>query len=420
MQDDLHDGEPGGFVPPPPPNPVAPERGERGERDEGFAAPVREAIDAEVGVSFDPPTDPPAGSASVRAASALEADLLGLKRMLEGQLLRRVGDAMTVRRLDAARFSVQPTGMANLVGVGIGTAFADARGGTARRVDDGPGSPSLILYVVDPAPADQLRGAVATQYGVRALADDALPVTVVVTGIIDARPHRFPIRTAPAGCSVAHVNVTAGTLGALARGRTGERRQRLFILSNNHVLADSNAGRAGDAILQPSPMDGGVNPASCIANLERFITIDFAGGPNAVDAAVAWADPALVRRDFLHVKAGAPAFFRVGAPPASARLNMVVGKSGRTTQVTRGIVQSVTASITVNYGAGRMALFRDQIEIRDMDGIPFSQGGDSGSLIWTHDDARVPVGLLFAGGGQSTFANHIDHVLTALDVELVT
>jgi hypothetical protein len=56
---------------------------------------------------------------------------------------------------------------------------------------------------------------------------------------------------------------------------TGER----FILSNNHVLANSNNALVGDAILQPGAIDGGQNPADKVATLERFIKIRFTDEP---------------------------------------------------------------------------------------------------------------------------------------------
>lgn len=408
-----------GFTPPPPPNPIPPTRAERGEADEGFESPSAGKLGkAPAALQYE---SPPERAAARMARSALADDLLGFKRDIEAQLAERLGNReAAVRAGDVRAFAVAPVGLNNVLGVGIGPAFADERGGTADRTDDGPGSPSLILYVAEPTAIETVRSTVARQMGVRALASEALPTTVVVTGIIDARAHRFAIVPAPCGCSIGHFNITAGTLGALARGRNGDRRNRLFVLSNNHVIADSNSGAAGDCVCQPGPDDGGSCPAGSIAILERFITLDFSGAPNAVDAAVAWADPAKVRRDFLYLRSGAPAFFRVGSKPGMAAVNMIVGKSGRTTQVTQGRVASVTATVTVNYGGGRMALFRDQIEVRDIEGRSFSQGGDSGSLVWMHDEARVPVGLLFAGGGQSTFVNHIDDVLNALDVDLVT
>ena len=42
-----------------------------------------------------------------------------------------------------------------------------------------------------------------------------------------------------------------------------------------------------------------------------------------------------------------------------------------------------------------------------------------GSLIWTWDGTRAPVGLLFAGGRDYTFASKIGHVLQALGSEAV-
>jgi len=74
-------------------------------------------------------------------------------------------------------------------------------------------------------------------------------------------------------------------------------------------------------------------------------------------------------------------------------------------------------SVNVGYDKGRVAPFRDQIGIQGLSG-DFSAGGDSGSLIWTWDSRRNPVGLLFAGGGGCTFANRITHVLSSLAIRL--
>lgn len=53
-------------------------------------------------------------------------------------------------------------------------------------------------------------------------------------------------------------------------------------------------------------------------------------------------------------------------------------------------------------------------------GKDFSAGGDSGSVIWTWNRSRNPVGLLFAGGGAFTIANKMAKVLSALDIRLYT
>jgi hypothetical protein len=47
-------------------------------------------------------------------------------------------------------------------------------------------------------------------------------------------------------------------------------------MSNNHVLANSNAAQPGDPIWQPGKYDGG-GSADQIATLEQFIPIGFPG-----------------------------------------------------------------------------------------------------------------------------------------------
>jgi hypothetical protein len=227
------------------------------------------------------------------------------------------------------------------------------------------------------------------------------------------------MRPAPGGASVGHFRITAGTIGCLATGRVAPRNARLLVLSNNHVLANSNSAAYGDCVAQPGPADGGRCPQDQIAILERFAPINFAGGANFVDCATAWAWPERVRRELVYLSGGAPAFFRISSAPVAPVLGMPVGKSGRTTQLTQGRVTAIGATIQVNYGGGRVGLFQDQIEVRGTAGL-FSQGGDSGSSIWTWNPQRNPVGLLFAGGGQSTFANRMTRVLAALDIALVT
>ncbi len=76
----------------------------------------------------------------------------------------------------------------------------------------------------------------------------------------------------PSGVSIGHHRITAGTLGTIVHDkRTGE----MFVLSNNHVLANSNDAMIGDAVLQPGPLDGGKDPADVVARLERFVRLRY-------------------------------------------------------------------------------------------------------------------------------------------------
>lgn len=337
--------------------------------------------------------------------SGVDSQILAVKTELEkllGSLSHEADGVQSQAALDA-----------NITGVGIGI-------GDGESVAGSPGDPVLVVYTLEPESAGELRARLASVAGVSALADSDFPIQAVHTGVIDAQPHRMRLRPAPGGISVGHFAITAGTLGCLVRGRSAPRINRLMVLSNNHVLANTNAGPLGANILQPGPYDGGKNPADRIAILERFVPISFAAGAaNIVDAATGWAWPDRVRKELMYISGGVIRYFRVGSTPVAATLGMQVGKSGRTTQLTRGGVTAVAATINVNYGGGRVARFTNQIAVRTPGG-DFSAGGDSGSLIWTWDARRAPVALLFAGGGGTTFANPIASVLARLDVQLVT
>src|SRR5213592_4033978 len=152
---------------------------------------------------------------------------------------------------------------ANVVGVGIGNKMI--RG---RETDE----PCIVVFVEAKRPEAQLRhrDVVPKSFG-------AIRTDVVETGRFHARRSEQAmdlertkrIRPAPGGVSIGHVQITAGTLGLLAR-----RHGRPVILSNNHVLANQNAGHVGDSILQPGPADGG-RLQDTIARLVDFVPIQF-------------------------------------------------------------------------------------------------------------------------------------------------
>jgi hypothetical protein len=332
-------------------------------------------------------------------------DLIALKSEIETKLSANAHAAT-----EAA--SVQSVEGNNIVGIGLTVIDAeDIVAGSAGM----PGDPGLVLFTTEPVSSENLRAEIAGVVGTHALSET--PIVQIPVGVVDAFSHRMRMRPAPGGISVGHHAVTAGTLGCLCTGNNAPRNQRLMILSNNHVLANTNRGPIGAAILQPGRIDGGRNPADQIAILERFIPINFSGGINYVDCATGWAWPDRVRRDLMYLSNGSIRFFRVGANPVAPSINMIVGKTGRTTQLTGGRVNAFGVSVNVNF-EGRVAHFRDQIAIRGLNGN-FSAPGDSGSLVWRWAAGLNPVGLLFAGGGGTTFANRITRVLSALDVRLV-
>jgi hypothetical protein len=264
---------------------------------------------------------------------------------------------------------------------------------------------------------------------------DSTPTDVIQTGVIralQAPTDRF--RPAPGGVSVGHVDITAGTLGCWVT-KNGQK----VILSNNHVLANSNAAEIGDAILQPGPHDGGRFPQDHIANLTQFVPISFQGDPsecqfanavssafnlgcqligsntrykvikiqaedNLVDAAIAAPlNAADVKDDILNI---GPIQGTV-----SGELGMAIKKSGRTTGFTTGEIQQVDVTANVQYGAGQVAVFTDQLLAGAM-----SQGGDSGSAVLDNNNRLT--GLLFAGSDTTTIINRIENVFSALGISI--
>lgn len=383
-----------------------------------FEGPPEEgdALDEDAAIEAAEAEAEPTAEAEILEAGGETADvdprILEIKSALEQQLLTNA--QASADGVSAEAFA--EAGNIQGVAVGLGAPVAAPLAGQAQMTGE-PGAAGLTVFVAEPQPPEQVRAAIAGSTGAEAAAED-VPINVVVTGIIDAQPHRFRLRPAPGGISIGHFRVTAGTLGCLARGRTAPRSSRMMLLSNNHVVANSNAAAFGDCISQPGSADGGRCPVDQIAILERFVPIAFGGAPNFVDCGTGWAWPDRVRRELIRMAGSTPTFFRIASTPVAPALGMLVGKSGRTTQVTAGRITAVSATVNVNY-AGRVATFRDQLAIQSTSGL-FSRGGDSGSCIWTWDSRRSPVGLLFAGGGSVTFANKISRVLAALDINLVT
>ena len=268
---------------------------------------------------------------------------------------------------------------------------------------------------------------------------NGVPTDVIEVGELrpmQARTGRW--RPAPGGVSIGHYQISAGTFGAVVRDRvSGER----LILSNNHVLANSNDAQLGDPIIQPGGADGGQVANDTIAHLERFCPIEFESQPGTCGLAAAYAGIGNAIASLLGsshrlstYQANPQAVNLVDAAVARpvsddvildeileigevsgttpALLGMAIRKSGRTTGFTTGMVTVLDATVTVNYGIGRNARFENQI----VSG-PMSQGGDSGSLLVDGASQRA-VGLLYAGSAQTTIYNPIQAVLDCLEVEI--
>ena len=214
------------------------------------------------------------------------------------------------------------------------------------------------------------------------------------------------------GASIAHKSVTAGTLGAFV-GKGG----KVFVLSNNHVLANENQAQIGDAVLQRSPYDGGKETSDRIGDLAQWIPLTV-NTSNAVDAAIAEVKSTAWDASLLQgLPIGGNSKLR-GVATAGPVGNAIVYKLGRTTGPTQGRISAFDLSnVVVGYGIGNIR-FDGVVEIESMGTNHFSDGGDSGALVV--NESMEAVALLFAGSDSGgTYATPIDVVFDAFGVDLL-
>ncbi len=326
-------------------------------------------------------------------------------------------EAQKVQKASAAKveeFLKPEKAPANVVGMGYGVKWSNG---------EPTGKPALLALVSQKVDKEELGPNDMIPKKIGEMQTDVLAIGEPFAG--QAEPIEVGIellarrsRPASGGYSVGHRNITAGTIGTCVYDMVGTpgnpvgMPQHYYILSNNHVLANSNNATPGDAILQPGPFDGGVDPSDRIAALSRFIRITFdppvnrALHRNLIDAAVAEGQFHDLKREIHWV-----GHLRGWRSRTQVAVGTVLQKTGRTTNYTTGRITAVNATVDVNYGGGKVARFRDQILT-----TPMSAGGDSGSLVADRDNFAV--GLLFAGSPQVTILNQIQHVRSLLRVEI--
>lgn len=243
----------------------------------------------------------------------------------------------------------------------------------------------------------------------------------------------LPVELGTSGGNINDEDATecaGGTLGSLVV-RAGTQ----YILSDNHVLARSDAASLGEAIIQPGLID---TPSPCssagsntVAHLSQFINLEQPAGCTTncsppADAAIAQAVSGAVDTSGNIIElgdssngSGVPS----NGPPASTILPVsslipnttAVAKSGRSTGLTCGVIEATSLDVQVQYqhglgGYNFTAMYQNQIAVN---GGTFSAAGDSGSLIVSQAGAQ-PVALLFAGSSSETVGTPVATVLANL------
>ncbi len=310
----------------------------------------------------------------------------------------------------------------NVCGVGVG--YKVHRG---KQTDE----LCLLVLVSRKLPKDALDSRALVPKSIEGVTTDVIEV-----GEIRAHPSRTDRwRPIPAGVSIGHYKITAGTFGTMVRDQSSNER---LILSNNHVLANSNDSQLGDPILQPGTADGGRVDDDTVARLERYAPISFNEEPPTCGIATGFASfinrlASLIGSEhrLIPIRQDPQAINQVDAAVAKpvdgveisdeildigviggvtpAKLGLRVRKSGRSTGFTTGIITVMDATVDVTYG-DKKARFDNQLISTAM-----SAPGDSGSLL-VAEDSLLAVGLLYAGSDQVTIYNPIQVVLDRLKV----
>lgn len=241
-------------------------------------------------------------------------------------------------------------------------------------------------------------------------AHQAVQGTGALLGSSGGNDGDYDTYTSPGGKSYI-ADCCGGTLGALVQDDAKD----LLLLSNNHVLAESDQAHVGDAIDQPGLMDGSCKPTSeagsiihPIGSLRAYVPI--ASRQSNVDAALASINSGAVNGGGQILELGplAHGWLSPDGPAAGAGealkpedLAGAFVKSGRTTGLTCSYIDAVDLTVKVNY-------YRDCAETQPyytktfehqigIGGQHFTDSGDSGALVLDARSAEA-IGLYFAGG----------------------
>lgn len=333
-----------------------------------------------------------------------ESDLKEARRALSRRWLARANDKRFPSGKRVARAKGKPVARTdlNLLGTAVGS-----------KISDGAytGTRAVVVYVRKKQRKDKLPRRLRIPKTI-----DGIPVDVVETGEVKAlappaaciaNPAARQPRPFLAGVSLGGGDNPAGTFGYLVRlhDEPGE-----FLLSNFHVLGDLDAPQAKQVVFQPGSGDGPLHPSHIVGEFFRGRALDFGGGRNTMDAAVARARAGVALPVLCQLG-------KVAGVAATVTDDEIVSGYGKASRFMKGVVADVDVEIVVSYPGKRSALFEEQISIRSLlPGKPFSIHGDSGAILTNKN--REACAMLFAGSAELSFATPLKVVLDALGAVL--
>ena len=211
------------------------------------------------------------------------------------------------------------------------------------------------------------------------------------------------------GSALSHPLGGPGTLGAFVRERSSG---RIGVLSNNHVLANTNQANPGAETWYNNGKQS--RPFGLLARYPKLAEPDTI---NQVDAAYSLITERPVDPGNVAGKV------RLSGNIIAPTERMRVCKYGYMTGYTEGQIKGIGHNNLYVWYRGLTCRFDNQIEIESAADAPFSLEGDSGSLVVTPSGDAV--GLVIGGTKTQdgtrklTYANPLRPVLDLLDLSLI-
>lgn len=300
------------------------------------------------------------------------------------------------------------TSYSNVVGIGCGEKISNGINTKA---------PTLTYLVEKKVSKDQLSSSDIIPNKINGVPTDVIEVGEVLSQpyLLNSSPTSQSLtsqyRPIPGGVSCGTQDLLgAGTLGCAVRDTSN-----IYILSNNHVIANVNKSKIGSSIYQPAYYEGG-SSTEPFASLYNYKQIKLGSGGaysvNKIDAALGYVGKRNDSSVNTLIQSGIAELGAVKGITTDLVLGQAVSKTGRTTGLTSGNILLLNASIIVNYSLTEKALFTGQI-VSSVMSLP----GDSGSIGLDKDNKAF--GLLFAGTRVATFYNPIVDVLSEFNISIL-
>ncbi|MBH8605648.1 hypothetical protein [Thermoactinomyces sp. CICC 10522] len=231
--------------------------------------------------------------------------------------------------------------------------------------------------------------------------NSAVPVRIIQRGRCTTHHPRFRkssalpswqsrLRPVPGGASIGNADGT-GTAGVIVSAFS--KYPQLYILSNNHVLTHYNTNQFSETI-QPGPSDGGKLRRDRIGRAFLYVPFN-RNGVNYIDAALSIPD----RNDLLDPRyLSGESGQRMALPGhlISYKVGERFKKTGRTSGMVRGIVESIHTDIKVLYYLPEETTFYYRNQTIVTGSKPSALPGDSGS-VWLRDRDNFAAAVLLAG-----------------------